>query len=223
MLLSLDSVHKTYQSNGRAVQAVVSASFSLEPGEFVALQGKSGCGKSTLLLVAGGLLRPDQGSVQVVGEDLYLASAARRAAHRAKHIGFVFQQFHLVPYLNVLENVMAVRLAGGGSSPAETRSKAEELVARFGLTERAGHRPKQLSTGERQRTALARALMNDPELILADEPTGNLDPENAGLVLSQLSAFAKNGGGVLLVTHDRTAADRAQRRVRMSDGELQYT
>jgi ABC-type lipoprotein export system ATPase subunit len=190
---------------------------SVDSGEFVAVVGPSGCGKTTLLLVAGGLLRPDSGQVTIDGADPYSLSTEQRARFRAERIGFVFQQFHLVPYLNVLDNVLAPALVTGDPT---ARQRADGLVQRFGLADRVRHRPGQLSTGERQRVALARALLNEPKVILADEPTGNLDGENRDEVLKALQAFANEGGAVLLVTHDPNAVAFAGRKVVLAGGQL---
>jgi ABC-type lipoprotein export system ATPase subunit len=208
MILRLNAVTKSFPTNGSTVRALPETSLDLNSGQFLAVRGKSGCGKSTLLLTAGGLLRPDRGTVRVDETEIYSLTPNQRAQFRATRIGFVFQQFHLVPYLNVLENVMTARL-GSGMTSGDARQRAEELLDHFGLGPRAKHRPGQLSTGERQRTALARALLNRPRLLLADEPTGNLDQENAEIVLRHLAEFAHQGGGVLLVTHDPQAAEMA--------------
>jgi len=216
-VLELEHVCKSFRTSpNREVRAVIDVSLSLQPGEFVAVRGPSGCGKSTLMLIAGGLLAPDQGTVRVNGEAPYNLGVDARARFRAKWIGFVFQQFHLIPYLSVLDNVLAPALAVGNSDPA----RARELIAHFGLAHRVDHVPAQLSTGERQRTALARALLNRPQLLLADEPTGNLDPESADAVLGYLAEFAQQGGAVLLVTHDDHAASVAQRTALIRDGRL---
>lgn len=216
-ILAIEDVTRSYRRRGTDVAAVAGVSLTLEAGEFVAVAGASGCGKSTLLLMAGGLLRPDAGRVVVVGEDVYALGGEGRARLRATRIGFVFQQFHLVPYLSVLDNVLAAslptRLPGAGE-------RAVELLEGFGMLHRLGHTPGELSTGERQRTALARALLNGPALLLADEPTGNLDPENAGAVLDHLRRFAAEGGAVMLVTHDAGAAERADRVVRLREGRV---
>ena len=217
MVLAVEGIGKTYRGARGTVEALAGVSLAVDAGELVVVQGPSGCGKSTLLLAAGGLLEPDAGSVQLEGRDLYALSSEQRARLRAKRVGFIFQQFHLVPYLSVLENVLAPSLA----APApEAPEFARELVVRFGLGERMQHVPAQLSTGERQRTALARALLNRPRLLLADEPTGNLDQQNAKLVLDHLAEFARSGGAVLLVTHDARAARHAQQTVRLQSGRL---
>jgi len=197
-MIRLDKVTHRYASpEGGEVTAVQDVSLSVEAGKFVALKGPSGCGKSTLLLIAGGLLRPTAGDVEIAGIEPYKLALDERAAFRANTVGFVFQQFHLVPYLDVLDNVLAPSLASG----RKDRKRAEALVEQFGLTPRAHHTPSALSTGERQRVAMARALYNEPKVLLADEPTGNLDPENGEIVLKQLVAFADQGGAVLMVTH----------------------
>jgi ABC-type lipoprotein export system ATPase subunit len=154
----------------------------------------------------------------VDGTDPYSLSPGGRNAFRAGNIGFVFQEFHLIPYLTVLENILAASLA---SPRPDAGERARELVARFNLQKRMGHTPSQLSTGECQRSAMARALLNEPKLLLADEPTGNLDSDNAETVLKGLREFAEEGGGVLLVTHDREAAAHADRVLHMRDGKLE--
>ncbi len=211
-LLELRNLSKSFAGPNGEVRAVEGMTLSVEPGEFVAVRGPSGCGKTTLLLAAGGLLAPDSGEVRVAGENPYQLSAEQRARFRAEHIGFVFQQFYLVPYLNVLDNILVPALA---SASTDCRERAGQLASQFGLNDRLHHVPSQLSTGERQRTALARALLNRPKLVLADEPTGNLDGDNARAVLTALADFARAGGAVLLVTHDPLAAEHAVRSVEM--------
>ncbi|MBM3891287.1 MAG: ABC transporter ATP-binding protein [Verrucomicrobia bacterium] len=216
-LLELRSVTKSYRKNGATIRALDGLSLVLKPGDFVAVRGPSGCGKTTLLLSAGLMLSPDAGSVWVEDHDGYVLSPDARAALRAKWIGFVFQQFHLVPFLTLWENVlvpsMVVRSPG-------IEDRARSLLERFGLGGRMQHYPEELSTGEKQRTALARALLNQPKLLLADEPTGNLDPDNAKVLLDHLTEFAASGGAVLLVTHEEQAAACAKTQVRMKDGRI---
>jgi ABC-type lipoprotein export system ATPase subunit len=219
MLLLIDNVSRTYTDANSTVRAVDDVSLKIAAGEFVAVQGASGSGKSTLLLMAGGLLKPDSGQVQVNGQDPYALNPDARADFRAQNIGFVFQQFHLVPYLSVLENVLAPAMAVPGTE-AETRDRALQLIERFGLSDRQQHVPAKLSSGERQRTAMARALLNQPKLILADEPTGNLDHDNADTLLGYLADFATDGGAVLLVTHDDRAVACAQRVVHLQNGRI---
>ncbi len=209
-VLEMNGVTKVYRRPGRAeVCALRNLSLCVRPGEFKVVCGRSGSGKSTLLLAAGGLQAPDTGTVRVNDTELYGLSSENRARFRASTVGFVFQQFHLIPFLNVLENVMTPTLALPGKA---SETKARDLIGRFGLDHRLDHPPSELSIGERQRVALARAMLNEPALVLADEPTGNLDEENATLVLEHLHAFARRGGAVLLATHDtRIAADETYR------------
>jgi len=211
-------VQKTFAGpKGSSVTAVNDMSLEIASGEFVAMGGSSGCGKSTILLIAGGLLRPDQGELEIMGTRPYEVDSTRRASIRSQYIGFVFQQFHLVPYLDALDNVLAPTLA---RSLPDAEDKAMALLEKFGLTERRHHVPSALSVGEQQRVALARALLLEPKLLLADEPTGNLDPENTDSILDHLVAFAKEGGAVLMVTHDDLAANRASRSIRMEKGSI---
>ena len=215
-ILVVENISKAFAGPEGPVRALDGVSLEVERGEFVAVQGHSGCGKTTLLLAAGGLLLPDGGRVRVDGQDLSKLSPEERASFRARHIGFVFQQFHLVPYLSALDNVLAPSLATKG---VDAREHAGELVRRLGLESRAHHVPAKLSTGEKQRTAMARALLNRPGLLLADEPTGNLDRENATSVLDHLREFADGGGAVLLVTHDPLAASYAARTIQLEEGK----
>jgi len=215
-MIVLDRVSKIYRGADGEVRALDDLSLTVEKGQFVAVHGPSGCGKSTLLLTVGGMVRPTAGSVQIDGRDLYALSGAGRARLRAERVGFVFQLFHLVPYLNALDNVLAPALAG----MRRDRAEAEELLESLGMGERMHHRPPELSTGERQRVALARALIKRPEIILADEPTGNLDPENAAAVMGYLGEFHRDGGTILVVSHDRLAAEHADCTVHIEQGRL---
>ncbi|HEY3323403.1 MAG TPA: ABC transporter ATP-binding protein [Planctomycetota bacterium] len=220
-MLEIQGLTKSYagsaNSGGKAVTAIDDVSLTVSAGEFVAVQGASGCGKTTLLLSAGGLLAPTSGSVRFEGQDIYSWSPDSRAKWRASTIGFVFQQFHLIPYLSVLDNVLAPLLARPMDEPL---ARARQLLERFGLSHRLDHVPAALSAGEQQRTALARALLHRPKLLLCDEPTGNLDPESARTVLAYLHEFHRDGGAVLLVTHDAAAAAEAQKIVRLKDGRV---
>ncbi len=217
-MLKLDNITKTYRGGDGKVHAIDGVSLDVAAGEFMAVCGPSGCGKTTLLLAAGALLAPNSGRVEIDGCDPYAMSPNERAALRAGAVGFIFQQFHLVPYLTVMDNVLVAALAVGGGDP---RPRAEQLIERFGMAGRARHVPAELSTGERQRTALARALLNEPKLLLADEPTGNLDERNAEGVLAALGEFSESGGAVLLVTHSPQAADHAQKTVHLAAGRVQ--
>ena len=216
-MLTAAHVSKLYPHGETVVKALDDVSVKVDAGAFVTVMGPSGCGKTTLLLAAGALMAPDAGTVEIDGQDPYQLAPDPRAAFRAASVGFVFQQFYLVPYLSVLDNVLTPSLA---LPRPGARDRAAELVNRFGLAGRANHMPGQLSTGERQRTALARAMLNEPKLILADEPTGNLDDDNAHGVLAALAEFAAAGGAVLLVTHDTKVAQYAHRTVRLDHGRL---
>ena len=213
-MIRLTDVSKVYRKSGREIWALDGLSLSVSRGEFVAVRGASGSGKTTLLLTMGGMIRPTAGQVLLDGEDLYSLPARRRARLRGEKIGFVFQMFHLLGYLSVLENVRSACLVGGRRPGGKDR--AVELLEHVGLGDRLAHRPGELSAGEKQRVAMARALMRRPELILADEPTGNLDPDSASAVMSYLGEYHRDGGTVLLVTHESVAADHAQRVVEMT-------
>ena len=217
MMIRCDEVTKTFRKNGSEVTSLDRFTAEVAEGEFVAVRGPSGSGKTTLLLTLGGMQRPSDGSVQLAGRDLYALSPAERARLRSSEIGFVFQMFHLVPYLDLLGNVL---LACPGKPSAEVRQRASGLMDELGLADRASHRPGELSAGERQRLAVARALLNHPKLILADEPTGNLDPENAAEVIRHLADFHRGGGTVVLVTHGAGADAHADRTLRLEQGRL---
>lgn len=215
----VDAVSRTYGSGASAVAAVADVSFEIEAGSFVTIVGASGSGKSTLLNMLGTLDRPDQGKVIVDGTDLYALDDNALTRFRRDRIGFVFQFFHLLPTLSALENVMLpVELAGRGGKQA--REKAAGLLKRVGLEARAGHRPDQLSGGEMQRVAIARALMMDPPLLLADEPTGNLDSKTGKSILDLLQALVDEQRTVVLVTHDPGVAKSGHRVLTMADGKL---
>ena len=237
-MVELKNITKTYRTRRGDVQALRDVNLRIEKGEFVALCGPSGSGKTTLLMTVAAMLRPTAGTVCVEQRDLYAMSIRDRAEFRARNIGFVFQMFHLVPYLNIVENVLLARhspggspgrlgpLAGGPSAPggrseAPKRQAAEELLKRFGLAERASHKPAELSAGEKQRAAMARALFNRPRIILADEPTGNLDPANAESVLGHLSEFHRGGGTVIVATHGPAAGRFADRIVYLRNGGIE--
>ncbi|MBM4041590.1 MAG: ABC transporter ATP-binding protein [Planctomycetes bacterium] len=215
-MVQLEEVTKVYRGPQGEVRALDGVSLRVAEGEFVAVRGASGSGKSTLLLTLGGMVRPTRGRVTVAGSDVYALSPGERARFRAENIGFVFQLFHLVPYLSVLENVLVPTLAASGRG----RASAPELLEGFGLAHRIHHRPAELSIGERQRVAMARALLNRPKLILADEPTGNLDPANATEVMNHLADLHRSGTTIVVVTHEELAARYAQRTVEIREGRI---
>jgi len=215
----LHGVNKAYHKRQQQVVAFRADSLEIPAGEYVAVVGPSGSGKTTLLSILGGMLSPDTGSVCFAGESLYELPVAERTKRRREQIGFVFQTFNLVPYLTALENVtLPLYLTG---LPIEShRGRAVELLEQVGLGNRVDHKPCELSTGQQQRVALARTLANNPRVILADEPTGNLDPESREAVLSMFDRFAQEGRTIVMVTHDPGAAQRAQRRLCLRDGSI---
>ncbi len=219
-MLEADGLTKEFSSPTGTVTALRNVSFSAEPGEFLAVRGPSGCGKTTLMMILGALQRPTSGKLRIEGQDPYELAPEARSRFRAERIGFVFQEFYLVPYLSVLENILAPSLAKAHPDP---QGRARALIERFHLQDRLTHVPSALSTGERQRVALARALFHQPKLLLADEPTGNLDPENAEIVLTYLADFAHSGGTVLMVTHHADAAGYAKHVMEMEQGALVST
>ena len=216
-MIRCDEVTKIFRKNGSEVTSLDRFTAEIGTGEFVAVRGPSGSGKTTLLLTLGGMQQPSAGLVQFGGRDLYALSPADRAGLRSAEIGFVFQMFHLVPYLDLMGNVL---LASPGKPGQAERQRAAGLLDELGLAERATHRPGELSAGERQRLAVARALLNRPRVILADEPTGNLDSENAAEVIRHLAEFHQAGGTVVLVTHGTAAETHADRILRLEQGRL---
>jgi putative ABC transport system ATP-binding protein len=214
-MIVLQNVVKTYKAQAGEVRALNNISFRVETGEFVVVCGPSGSGKTTLLMSIAAMLRPTGGSVYVEQNNLYEMSMRERAKYRARTFGFVFQLFYLLPYLNVIENVA---LAGLAIRDRGSTAEANELLERLGLVERALHKPSELSAGEKQRVAIARALFNRPKIILADEPTGNLDPDNATLVLEHISDFHRQGGTVVVATHGQTVQQLADRVIYLQEG-----
>jgi putative ABC transport system ATP-binding protein len=219
-IVETKNVCKTYGMNGVAVEAVRGIDLTVNAGEFVALVGPSGSGKSSLLYLIGAMDSPTSGEVLFEGRDLAKLRDGPRTDLRAKNIGFVFQTFNLLPTLNAFENIeIAMRLGGMGRS--ERQSRAAELLGRVGLSERAKHQPRYLSGGERQRVAIARALGNHPRLLLADEPTGNLDSKTGTGILELLrKVCSEDGQTIIMVTHDFRAASYADRVLVMRDGRI---
>ncbi len=218
-LLELAGVSKRYVQGGDEIVALDDVDLSVDDGESLALVGPSGSGKSTLLHLAGGLDRPDAGSVRLASRDLAALSVGERAKLRRREIGFIFQFFQLVPGLTVAENVELPLLLDGRR---DRERQIPDLLERLGLGRRAGHQPGQLSGGEMQRTAIARALVARPRLVLADEPTGNLDSATGSLILDVLvAAVTEAGCALVLVTHDAAAAKRADRTLHLRDGRFE--
>jgi len=218
-LLKAENISKTFVHRHNNVTGLKNISLEINKGEFVSITGPSGSGKSTLLLTLGGMSAPTEGKILWNDESVYHWDQAKRAAWRGKTIGFVFQTFNLIPYLSVLENVrIALKLSGNGAASDST--EILELLEKMKLSDRLQHNPKELSVGQQQRVALARALVKNPQVILADEPTGNLDPDTAAEILALLQALHNEGKTIVLVTHDPHIAKLAQRNVRIIEGEL---
>ncbi|MCM2335105.1 MAG: ABC transporter ATP-binding protein [Anaeromyxobacteraceae bacterium] len=217
-MIEIQGVSRAFRApDGGVVKALDGVSLAIGQGEFVSVVGASGSGKSTLLYAIGGLSAPTTGQVVLGGRNVFQLDQNERAALRRSEIGFVFQTFNLVPYLSILENVMLpALLARRGRGAAE--AAASRLLARLGLAARATHRPGQLSVGERQRAGIARSLVNEPRVILADEPTGNLDPDAAAEVLALFRDLNEAGQTIVMVTHDQRLAERARRVVRLRAG-----
>jgi putative ABC transport system ATP-binding protein len=213
-MLAIQNITKTYRKGTQTFIALDDVSFEVDKGDFLSVIGHSGSGKSTLLNVIGGLIHPDSGKVLYNEEDIYAMGSARLDDYRKQKIGFVFQQFHLVPYLTVTENIL---MAAGEKSQSE---KIGEYLGKCSLTEQKNKYPSELSVGEKQRAAFIRAIISEPELLLADEPTGNLDPANSKILLNLLTEFHKGGGTVILVSHDPGVSQFATKSITLTKGKM---
>lgn len=221
LLYRIDGAVKTYGSGSALVRAVDGIDLEIRRGEFVVIVGPSGSGKSTMLQLLGALDRPTSGLIEFEGSDLRRASEGELAELRLNTIGFIFQQFNLIPTLSARENV-EVAMAPTSVAPSDRARTARELLADVGLADRADHLPGQLSGGEQQRVAIARALANRPDVLLADEPTGNLDSKTGETILDLLAAlWREHGLTVVLITHDASVAERAPRVIRLADGAVE--
>lgn len=221
-VLELRDVTKAYRRGAERLTVLRHVNFTLTEGEFVAVTGPSGSGKSTLLHVAGGLDAPDSGTVEVAGRDVWTMSVGQRAAFRRRNLGFVFQFFNLVPMLTAVENV-SLPLVLDGVPARAADAHARELLAQVGLADRSGYRPAELSGGQMQRIAVARALVARPSIVLADEPTGNLDSQSSTEVLDVLRTLSDEyGTAVVMVTHDPAAARYGSRHVHLTDGRTHH-
>ncbi len=218
-ILDARDVTKVYRTAAAEITALRSVELCVEPGEFLAVMGPSGSGKTTLLNCLSGLDEVDGGSVLVDGADIHAMSDARRTAHRARSMGFIFQSFNLIPVLSAAENV-ELPLLLIGAKPAAARERAGAILDRVGLGDRHGHRPNELSGGEQQRVAVARALVSEPAVVWADEPTGNLDTQMAATVLGLLHEVNDAGQTLVVVTHDPGIGSAARRLVTMQDGAI---
>jgi lipoprotein-releasing system ATP-binding protein len=221
LLLSARALAKTYTMGKRSLEVLRGVDLDVTRGEFLALRGASGAGKSTLLHLIGGLDVPNAGEILFVGQDLVAFSEAKLTHFRNRRVGFIFQAYHLLPELDALENVcLPARMARISTARVEARGR--ELLARVGLKDRLDHKPSELSGGEQQRVAIARALINEPELILADEPTGNLDSHTGGEIIELLKSLRVEKNTTLVVaTHDAKVAANAERVIELVDGRIQ--
>jgi lipoprotein-releasing system ATP-binding protein len=225
LILQAQGICKSYRMGATKLRVLKGVDLAVTKGDFVAIVGASGSGKSTLLHILGGLDRPDKGVVSFDGRDLDRFRAGELNRYRNKMVGFVFQFYHLLDELSVLENVFLPAMAsksvvGWFGCRRWARSRARELLGKLGLSERANHKPYQLSGGERQRVAIGRALMNEPRVLLADEPTGNLDSATGNDILDVLEKLNQAGQTIVMVTHDERIAQRAQRIITLADGKI---
>jgi putative ABC transport system ATP-binding protein len=218
-MMQLAGICREYVVGAETVHALDHVDLTISPGEYISIMGPSGSGKSALLNVLGLLDRPTAGTYRLQGEDVSHLDDDALAAHRQRHIGFIFQFFHLIPRLTALENV-ELPLVLAGVAPHERRERAIAILESVGLKARVHHRPDQLSGGERQRVAIGRAIIMKPSYLLADEPTGNLDTRSGGEIMQILERLNAQGIAVLIVTHDPAIGDRAQRHLKLRDGKI---
>jgi len=217
-LIEIQGLKKTYQSGNTKVDAIKQMEFFIDDEEFITIMGQSGSGKSTLLSIMGALNQPTQGKVLVDSLDLYSLSGEQRADFRSEYIGFIFQSFQLIPYLTVLENVK-LPMAVTGQKKKIKNQMALEVIQRVGLETKANRLPDQLSGGEQERVAIARAIVNKPPIILADEPTGNLDTKTANEIMMLLQSLNEEGHTIIVVTHNSDMGAYATRSIKVQDGE----
>jgi putative ABC transport system ATP-binding protein len=218
-LIELEGITKTYRQADREIEVLKGISLAIDSGEFIALQGPSGSGKSTLMHILGLLDRPSKGRYLLRQQDVSALSDNALSAIRNRTVGFIFQTFYLIPYVSAVENVMLPGLYSR-TAARELRQRAEQILDQVGLGDRMHFKPNQLSGGQQQRVAMARALINDPRLLLADEPTGQLDSQTSGEIMGLIARIHEQGLTVVLVTHDDGVAGYARRRIRLSDGRI---
>ena len=214
MMIEIKNITKIYKKGTAEFTALENVSFDIEKGDYIAVTGASGAGKSTLLNMIGGLIHPDSGEILYNGSDIYRQTSRHTDEYRKKHIGFMFQQFHLMPYLTVLDNI---KLACYEKDQLDT---VDHYLEKCSLTELKNKYPSELSVGEKQRTAFVRAIIANPDILLADEPTGNLDPGNSSILLSLVEDYHQNGGTVVLVSHDPLTTKYANRKIVLERGRI---
>ena len=219
-MIRLEGISRTFQVGNETVRALDQVDLSVEKGDYLSIMGPSGSGKSTLLNILGLLDRPDRGTYWIDGKETTTLTDDAQTHFRRNRIGFIFQFFHLVPRLTAAENV-GLPLVLAGISPRERRSQIQTALERFGLSDRSHHRPDQLSGGQRQRVAIARAVIMNPAIVLADEPTGNLDRTSGEDIIRTIESLQNEGMTVIIVTHDPQIGERAHRSIRMVDGRIQ--
>ena len=224
-ILQAEGLYKSYRLGAADVKVLKGVDLAVRSGEFISIVGASGSGKSTLLHILGALDRPDKGTVRFEGSDLKNTGNGELNRFRNKMVGFVFQFYHLLDELNVLENVFLPAMVSKSTiawllSRKQAKNRAKELLSQLGLSERAEHKPYQLSGGERQRVAIGRALMNEPKILLADEPTGNLDSQTGNSIMKVFEALNKAGQTIVMVTHDERIAHKAGRIIMLTDGKI---
>ena len=218
-MIEFRNVSKTYCEGDDLVQALDNTSFSINEKDFIAIMGPSGCGKSTLLSILGVLNKPSGGEVFIEDTEVYNLKPERQADFRFEFLGFVFQSFQLVPYLTVIENVM-IPLSIAGISERDQRKMAGEVLEKVNLEDKVNRLPNQISGGEGQRVAIARAIVNNPPILLADEPTGNLDSKHGGEIMNLLEELNEEGQTIVMVTHDKTMAKYAHKLIELIDGRI---
>jgi ABC-type lipoprotein export system ATPase subunit len=216
-MIEVSHVSKVFNSGRKRVQALDEISLQIDEGDFALVKGPSGCGKSTLLFALGGLLNPSSGTICIAGKDLYMFSEKERNQYRSTKIAFVFQSYHLIPYLSILDNILLLNKIKG---MRVVKDDVLTIAEKVNIHHRLDHKPSELSVGEKQRASLVRALVVNPQIILADEPTGNLDPENAMEVIKYLSEYHAKGGTVVMVTHGTDADACANMQIQMKNGQI---